>query len=92
MSLYAKSWLFTAWIFGTLVMFPVWQPFLQNTFGSAGSMIGLTLCVSQSFVAMFLFACPDCRFSLFTSDGSFFQANHPWPNKMCSRCGRDHSC
>lgn len=91
MSLYAKSWLFTAWTLSVLATLPVWQPLLQNIFGSAGSMIGLTFWISHGLVMMFLFACPDCGFSLFRSDGSFFKANHPWPNKMCSRCGRDHS-
>jgi hypothetical protein len=35
-------------------------------------MTGLTFWVSHGLVAMFLFACPDCGFSLFRSDGSFF--------------------
>lgn len=91
MSLYAKAWLFIAWTMGVLATLPYWQPFLQSIFGPSGTTIALTFWVGHGLIALFVFVCPDCSFSLFRSEGRFFKANHPWPNKICSRCGRDHS-
>lgn len=91
MSLYSKAWLFIAWTVGVLVTFFYWQPFLPDIFGSAGGMIGLLFWVSHGLIALFVLACPDCRFSLFRTEGAFFRATHPWPNRICSRCGHDHS-
>jgi hypothetical protein len=41
---------------------------------------------------MFFFVCPKCSFSLFRSESIFgLYIYHPWPNKICSRCGHNHS-
>jgi len=91
MTLYAKAWLFMAWTVLVLVTMPTWEPLVRHLFGPGGAKLALMFWVAHGLVALFLFTCPDCGFSLFKSEGSFFTAHHPWPNRICSRCGRDHS-
>ena len=91
MSLYRKAWLFMGWTILVLVTLPTWEPLVAQAFGPGGKQFALMLWVAHGIIAVVLFTCPDCRCSLFRSEGSFFRAHHPWPNKICSRCGRDHS-
>lgn len=77
MSLYAKSWLFTAWVFVLMFTFPNWHIFLRSHFGSAGTPIAVVFWLSHGLAMLYVFVCPACGFSLFTSKGSFFTSRHP---------------
>lgn len=91
MSLYVKAWFFMGWTILILVTMPMWEPILKHLFGPGGTQLGLIIWAAHGIGAYFLFACPECGCSLFKTEGSFFNARHPWPNKKCSRCRRDHS-
>lgn len=90
-SLHLKAWLFVAWTALVLAAFIVWTPLFHTIFGSSGAPISLLFWISHGIAALYIFTCPDCGFSLFRSEGAFFRATHPWPNRKCSRCGHDHS-
>jgi hypothetical protein len=89
MSLYTKAWLFIAWLALVVFTFPYWLPWITALTGS--SVLGLLIFAGHGIAAIFLFLCPNCDFSLFKSEGKFLPYHHPWPNRICSRCGADHT-
>lgn len=91
MSMYVKARLFVAWVALLLATFSVWAPFVQTHFGSSGVVIGGLLWLGHGAIGMLFFTCPDCDFPLFMTKRPIFNAYHPWPNRTCSKCRRDHS-
>ncbi len=85
MSLYKKAWLFLIVASVLVLTSPDWT-------AGTGHGIAAVVLVVGALMSMFAFVCPNCSFSLFRSESIFgIYVYHPWPNKRCSRCGRDHS-
>lgn len=91
MSLYSKAWLFMGSAILLLITMPFWQPFVEQTLGPTWSHLALLVWAGLGFTAYVLFTCPECGCPLFKTEGSFLNSRHPWPNRICSRCGRDHA-
>jgi len=91
MSLYLKAWLFMGSTVLLLITLPYWYPVVEHAFGPTCSHLALLIWGGLGFTAYYLFSCPECGCSLLRTEGAFFNTHHPWPNKKCSRCGRDHT-
>jgi ribosomal protein S27AE len=90
MSLYRKSWLFTAWLLLVFFSFPICISWLLQRFGETGMVIGGAFWLSHGLLAMFAFRCPECGLSPFLSNKGFFAWSTPWPRRSCGHCGRNH--
>lgn len=87
MSLYVRSWLFLGWTLLVLLTMPLWWwnglvPLLGD---GPGAVAGLAVWLAHGIASPWLFRCPKCRTSPFTSG----MLAHPWPNANCSGCGQD---
>lgn len=91
MSLYKRSWRFTAWALVVFFTFPLWITVLERWLGTAGFIIGGAFWLSHGLVMMFYFRCPECRLSPFQSNKGFVAIFTPWPRKKCGYFGRDHT-
>lgn len=91
MSLYTKSWLFVAWTLLVLLAFPYWLPFLEEVFGPFGLLVGAAFWLGHGVIARFCFTCPECDLSTFQTRRGGIPGYSPWPRKICSRCGYDHT-
>lgn len=92
MSLYKRSWLFTAWVLVVFFTFPLWFTMLTDHLGfGAGTIAGGAFWLSHGSVMMFFFRCPECGLSPYLSNKGFFVWSTPWPRKACGHCGHDHT-
>ena len=91
MSLYKRSWLFTAWVLVVFFTFPLWIAILTEQFGAAGAVIGGVFWLGHAVVMESLLRCPECGLSPFLSNKGFLVWSTPWPRKTCGHCGHDHT-
>ena len=91
MSLYKRSWLFTAWVLVVFFSFPLWITPVWQLFGTAGIVAGAALWLGHGIAALFLFRCPECGLSPFVSGKGYFAWSTPWPRRICGHCGHDHT-
>jgi len=91
MSLYLKAWLFLGSTVLLLITLPLWQPLVERAFGPTWSHFALVSWGMLGIVGYYLFSCPECGCSLMRTEGRFLNIFHPWPDRKCSRCGRDHT-
>jgi hypothetical protein len=91
MSLYRKSWLFTAWVLLVFFSFPLWMTLLAGALGRPGWIVGAAFWLSHGAIMMYLFRCPECGLSPYLSNKGFLAWSTPWPRKICGHCGRDHT-
>jgi hypothetical protein len=89
MSLYRKSWLFTAWAMLVLISSPLWLFWPLDRWGFLGALPGMAFFLAHGAAALWLFRCPECGTSPFTTQASFMGISHPWPRRYCSKCDRD---
>lgn len=90
MSLYAKAWIYAAWMVVCIATFPLWMPWLQAQWGELGMLLGMAFMLAQGFIALFAFNCPVCDVSLFRSSDKMLATTTPWPRKVCGKCGQHH--
>ncbi len=92
MTLYKKAWLFLIMVSVLVLTSPDWTRGISDAIGASNVTIGSVVLVLGALLFMFVFVCPKCSFSLFRSEGFFgLYIYHPWPNKVCSRCGHNNS-
>jgi hypothetical protein len=90
-TLYRKSWLFTAWMMLVLFTFPIWMLALANLLGDAGFIVGAVFWLGHGAACMLLFRCSICGLSPFLSGKGLLVWSTPWPRKTCGHCGHDHT-
>jgi len=92
MTLYKKAWIFLIIVSVLVLTSPDWTKGVGDAIGASGTAIGSVVLALGAILFMFFFVCPKCSFSLFRSESIFgLYIYHPWPNKVCSRCGHNHS-
>ncbi|GGF76659.1 hypothetical protein GCM10007301_40680 [Azorhizobium oxalatiphilum] len=91
MSIYVRSWLFALWSALVLISFPWWLPLLRGTLGPVGLLFGAAFWLGHGLAALYLFACPTCGLSLFSSGKGLITGRSPIPRRRCGHCGRDHT-
>ncbi|MBP1878022.1 ribosomal protein S27AE [Agrobacterium rubi] len=89
-SLYVKAWLFLAVSAAAVMTSPDWSERLPAAFGWDTTAPGIAAFIAFNVIILFFIACPTCGLSLFKTDAKYFYIYHPWPNRVCPRCGRDH--
>jgi hypothetical protein len=91
MTLYKRSWLFTAWTLLIFLSFPFWFSIFTAWFSEAGFLVAATFWLSHGLAMLFLFRCPECGLSPYLGNKGFFTWSQPWPRRICGHCGKDHS-
>ena len=89
MTLYRKAWLFTGWTMLVFVTSPLWLFWPFTRLGIIGALPGMALWLAHGAAFLWLFRCPECGTSPFTTRLGFVGISHPWPRRCCSKCGKD---
>jgi hypothetical protein len=89
MTLYRKAWLFTGWTMFVFVTSPLWLFWPFMTLGLIGALPGMALWLAHGAAFLWLFRCPECGTSPFTTRLGSIGISHPWPRRCCSKCGKN---
>jgi hypothetical protein len=80
-TLYRKAWLFMGWTMLAFVTSPLWLFWPFVCWGPIGALPGMALWLAHGAAALWLFRCPECGTSPFTTRLGFMRISHPWPRR-----------
>jgi hypothetical protein len=85
MSLYAKGWLYQAWLLAFVPLF-----MLLTSLGDGFFILALALFFIPAGLAFVILRCTECRASIFWIGPDYFPMFTTWPHRQCRICGTDH--